>query len=389
MAKKKISIKVFGSQKGRRTYDRQDEQKVIDVIQRELLPKAKADYHSVSVKVKRAVDGTPKSLIAYLLRKDTYTADVQKVDVDKNYKVKAIEEDYDDSDEVDDIDDDDERTGAYAIGDYSAIDLVAATPVPEIESAKKGIERVHTLAQRAGLNSRMLLGPAASVANYKRYLSSGLQGFVNIGHGSTSGIVLDDGVLNAAWLRNLRGDPLTPSVVYFNSCQVFNPPLQPAIMESGARTFIGGIVNLLIGPSEEVCKSFWDRTLIGRAEMAVALSASERAHYPRPESHGISGDRGQFFTGEVIVFEHSNFRGRHRHIYAMENNLNHPADRDFNDKISSFVVVSGTWRFYRDSNFRVPLGGHFTPGAYKWVEAVGVRNDQISSMKCIHSGWEA
>lgn len=389
MAKKKISIKVFASQKGQRTYDRQDEKKIKDIIQKEVLPKAKADYHSVSVKVKRAVDGTAESLIAYLLREDTYTADVQKVDVDKNYKVKTIEEDYDDSDDIDDTDDDDEEARTYGADEYGAVDFVAATPVPEIETAKEGVERVHTLAQRAGLNSRMLLGRNASVANYRRYLRSGLQGFVNIGHGSPSSIVLDDGVLNSAWFRSLRGDPLTPAVTYFNSCQVFNPPLQPTVMESGARTFIGGIVNLLIGPSEEVCKSFWHKILVGKAEMGSALSRSEREHYPRAESHGISGDRGQFFTGEVIVFEHSNFRGRHRHIYAMENNLNHPSDRALNDRISSFVVVSGTWRLYRHSNFRVPLGGHFTPGAYKWVEAVGVRNDQISSMKCIHSGWDA
>jgi hypothetical protein len=388
MAKKNILIKIFASPKGQKTYDKQDEKKVKDIIKKEVLSKAKDDYHSVSVKVKRAVDGTPESLIAYLLRQDTYTADIQKVGVDKNYKVTDIEEDYDDSDDVDDGDDD-EDTHTYDSEEYGAVDFVAATPVPEIDTAKKAVKDVHLLAQRAGLNSRMLLGRAASIANYKRYLCSGVQGFVNIGHGSRSGIVLDDGVLNAAWFRSLRGTPLTPAVAYFNSCQVYNPPLQPAVMESGARSFIGGIVNLLIGPSEEVCKCFWNRALIGKAEMGEALSRCELKHYPRAESHGISGDRGQFFTGEVIVFEHSNFRGRHRHIYAMENNLNHPSDRAMNDRISSFVVVSGTWKFYQHSNFRAPLGGAFTPGAYKWVEAVGVRNDQISSMKCIHSGWGA
>jgi hypothetical protein len=159
-------------------------------------------------------------------------------------------------------------------------------------------------------------------------------------------------------------------------------------MEAGARTFIGGIVNLLIGESEEVAKCYWNRSLIGRDEMAASLTRCEREHYPRPESYGIAGDRGPFFTGEVIVFEHDNFRGRHRHIFAMESNLNHPSDRSLNDRISSFVVVSGTWRFYQHSNFKAPLGGTFTPGIYKWVEAIGVRNDQVSSMKCIHSGWD-
>lgn len=69
----------------------------------------------------------------------------------------------------------------------------------------------------------------------------------------------------------------------------------------------------------------------------------------------------------------------------MERNLNHPADRTSNDEISSFVVVSGTWKFYRHSNFRVGLGGEYGPGAYRWVEAVGIKNDQVSSLRCVRA----
>jgi hypothetical protein len=264
MTNQNVPIQIFASPKKQRTYDRHDEQQVTDVIRNEVLPKTKVDYHSVKVKVKRVADGSPESLVAYLLRKDTYTADVQKIDVDKNYKVKTIQEDYDDSEDIDDVDDD-ESGPEYSLDEYGPVDFVAATPCPEIPTANAAVERVHSLAQRAGLTSIKLKGDDASVANYRRYLRSGLQGFVNIGHGSPNGLVLTDNVLKADWFRELRGDPLTPAVVYFNSCQVFNAPLQPAVMEAGARTFIGGIVNLLIGESEEVCKCFWHRILIRRA----------------------------------------------------------------------------------------------------------------------------
>jgi hypothetical protein len=65
-------------------------------------------------------------------------------------------------------------------------------------------------------------------------------------------------------------------------------------MKSGARTYIGGIVNLLIGPSEEVCKCFWDKVLAAGGEMGQALKDCEAAHYPAQGAHGISGDLGLF-----------------------------------------------------------------------------------------------
>lgn len=385
MSKQDIPIKVFGSPRAQKSYDLQDESRITNVIRREVLAKAKVSYHSVSVKIRRTPDGSPKSLIVYMLRKDTYTADVKKVDVDKNYKFKGIEEEYDDSKDIEDIEED--GYGArYAPADYGAVDFVAATPVPEIPTAKQAVEHVHQLAINAGLRSKILLGPDATVSNYQAYLRSGLQGFVNVGHGFTGGIVLHDGTLPANWFQSLSSSALIGTVIYFNSCQVFNPPLQPAVMHAGTRTYIGGIVNLAIGPSEEVCKCFWRRSLLPQQEpMGNILPACEAQHYPKKGAHGISGDLGHFFAGHVVVFQHVDFRGHHRHIFTMERNLNHPEDRTLNDQISSFVVLSGTWRFYMHANYGTPLGGLFPPGRYRWVEAVGVKNDQVSSMKCIKS----
>ena len=285
--KKKVDIKVFASAKGQKFYDTQNEKKIVDAVSNHVLPKAKAEYSSVKVKVKRKDDGSPNYLVAYMLRKDTYTADVVKIDVDQNYKVKGTEENYDDS-----LDDDDEG-GAGGITYSEQVDFIAATPVPEIPTAKAAVETLHLLAVNAGLVSKKLLGEDASVGNYRHYLTSGLKGFVNIGHGNSNGIVLDDGVLNHTWFASLSGKPLAPAVVYFNSCQVFNPPLQPAIMNVGARTFIGGIPNLLIGPSEEVCKCFW-KGVMATEGMGKALKDCEKKHYPTQGAHGISGYTGSF-----------------------------------------------------------------------------------------------
>ncbi|HOW65499.1 MAG TPA: beta/gamma crystallin-related protein [Candidatus Paceibacterota bacterium] len=385
MSNQNVPINIFSSARAQRSYDKQDEPRVAEIIQREILSKARVSYHAVRVKVRRTSDGSPKSLIAYLLRKDSYTADVQKIDVDKDYKVTGVQERYDDSSDAEETDQEDTES-RYSPETYGNYDFVAGTPVPEIPTAKQAVEFIHNLAIAAGLRSRTLLGPEASVANYQGYLGSGLQGFVNIGHGNPSCIVLADGTLSAAWFQGLPIDALTGVGIYFNSCQVYNPPLQPAIMHAGTRTFIGGILSLGIGPSEEVCKCFWSQSLNPpQIPMGPTLKSCEAKHYPTKDAHGIGGDLGQFLAGHVVVFQHIDFRGHHRHIFAAERNLNHPEDNSLNDKISSFVVMSGTWKFYMHANYGTPLGGAYGPGLYRWVEAVGIKNDQLSSLKCIKS----
>jgi len=98
---------------------------------------------------------------------------------------------------------------------------------------------------------------------------------------------------------------------------------------------------------------------------------------------------------EVILFEHINFRGAHRHFYQAEDNLNNGDEKftlndgqggwtigNFNDVASSIVVVDGVWRFFADSEFQNQTGADLGPGLYPWVEAVGVgiANDAISSL---------
>jgi hypothetical protein len=140
------------------------------------------------------------------------------------------------------------------------------------------VEKVHQMAVSAGLKSKVLLGADATVANYKQYLASGLKGFVNVGHGNTTGIVLADGPLHYNWFQSLSYRRLSPAAVYFNSCRVFNSPLQPAVMNAGALTYIGGIVNLGIGPFEEVCKCFWNKALPQGSRMDSALKQCEQQH---------------------------------------------------------------------------------------------------------------
>jgi len=177
-------------------------------------------------------------------------------------------------------------------------DVVFATPCSDIATAVAGVESACQSATVAGLNCKTLIGAEATVQAYKSYLTNcpKLKAFGSIGHGNTSGIILwNHEVLDANWFNALPDNELKTVVNYFNSCQVHNAPLEPAIMSgAGARVFIGGNVNLGIGTSEEVFKCFWNSVLVSDNKMGESLSNCEHDHYPVIGAHGYSGFTGKF-----------------------------------------------------------------------------------------------
>ncbi|WP_420207880.1 hypothetical protein [Candidatus Electronema sp. JC] len=324
----KIEIRILSSRTAYRSFDVQDEPLVAEAIRTRVLPAAEAAYWRVDVKIKRKTDQTPNHLIAYLLRKDSYLAEVVRVDIQSDYKVTSITWGYDESQE----EEGDEESTFPISRDQAAceFDFVVATPVPEIQTAKGAVEFLHKLFTSLGFKSKMLLGAEATVANYRMHLASGIKGFVNIGHGNTNGIALADGFLDAVWFNSLSCQAADPAVVYFNSCQVHNDPLKSAVMKAGARTFIGGIVNLLIGPSEEVCKCFWSRALQAAVPMGKTLCVCEKEKYPQEGAHGISGDTGIFMAARRLVV-----------AAASEDGIADPGNRRPNYLVVSVTDING------------------------------------------------
>ena len=90
----------------------------------------------------------------------------------------------------------------------------------------------------------------------------------------------------------------------------------------------------------------------------------------------------------VLLFEHANFHGAHKHVVYAEANLNAPEDNFFNDKVSSIAVLSGEWLFYRDFSFQNPYKRNSADlvlgkGIYPFVGDVGIKNDDMSSLNPI------
>jgi len=86
---------------------------------------------------------------------------------------------------------------------------------------------------------------------------------------------------------------------------------------------------------------------------------------------------------QAIVFEDPNMTGSHTHLFASVPDLTE-SDDFWNDKISSIVVISGTWTFFADPvgagdqpNPSITLG----PGVYPDVTKEGMDDNSISQVR--------
>lgn len=89
---------------------------------------------------------------------------------------------------------------------------------------------------------------------------------------------------------------------------------------------------------------------------------------------------GTIVIPQIQIYQHIDFGG-HNEVTSL--NWYYVGDW-WNDKISSIVIYTGRWRFYQHWHYE---GAHWDlgPGQYRWVEAIGIPNDTISSFQLI--GW--
>jgi hypothetical protein len=81
---------------------------------------------------------------------------------------------------------------------------------------------------------------------------------------------------------------------------------------------------------------------------------------------------------EVVIYDHICFGG----AYARTNLSFHFIGDFWNDRISSLIVVSGVWRFYRDEYYK---GDHWDlgPGYYESFFTAKGPDDVVSSFQAI------
>ena len=94
---------------------------------------------------------------------------------------------------------------------------------------------------------------------------------------------------------------------------------------------------------------------------------------------------------ELIIYVDTDFGGLHTHIFDSKarftdlelGGVNSGIGGNWNDKVSSFVIQSGKWAFFKDEDFRTQQGAVLGPGLYPSVTAVGIDNDALSSVRLV------
>ncbi len=80
----------------------------------------------------------------------------------------------------------------------------------------------------------------------------------------------------------------------------------------------------------------------------------------------------------IILFADANFEGAYKHVFEPTAVLD-----DFNDVLSSFIILGGIWQFFENANYDSQTGpaAGLGPGFYSWVGNVGMSNDTVSSLR--------
>jgi hypothetical protein len=94
--------------------------------------------------------------------------------------------------------------------------------------------------------------------------------------------------------------------------------------------------------------------------------------------------------GRVLLFEDKNFGGKSINIEKGVPDLSLYTEGAFDERTSSVAILSGNWSFYRNPRFEDPFmyGGSplvLGPGSYAWVEDLGIKDNEISSLKVVNA----
>ncbi|MGD8837065.1 MAG: hypothetical protein PVJ19_19135, partial [Desulfobacteraceae bacterium] len=249
--------------------------------------------HKANVKVQYSDDGSADHLVVYLLSKTTYSADTYRVNLNEDFSVDSIISNY--KEQQSHYDQDTKLT--YATCPDDSVDMVFSTAETSIPTALAGINTAVEIAESQGYNVEELIGSEENTTAIKNWLAcDNLILYGRIGHGDSSGIVLDDGYLNYSYFQGLSSTALNDKAMYFNSCEVHNNPLEPAIVDAGVQKFVGGDVELLIGTSEEVFKCWMQKVIVDGGAMTSSLASCEDEVNYQSGAHGISGDGSDYLS---------------------------------------------------------------------------------------------
>ena len=245
----------------------------------------------VKVKVLYKDSGKLSHLVVYLLNNIDYTFETARVNLGNKYKVISVKMDYQETQSELKYN---QEYECYGTCPDPSVEMVFSTCCTEFPSSVAAINEAYNIATANGYNAVKLIGSQENTQAIKNwYACPNLIMHGRVGHGNTSGILLDDGTISYSYFNGLPSDELKGKVLYYNSCQVHNSPLEPAIMSAGTQAYVGGDVNLWVGSSEEVFKCWMNKVVSQGKEFCPSVPQCEDETGYQSGDHGYSQDYSQ------------------------------------------------------------------------------------------------
>ena len=82
---------------------------------------------------------------------------------------------------------------------------------------------------------------------------------------------------------------------------------------------------------------------------------------------------------QMVGFDNENFLGDHTHVFGNMKELG-----KWDNSISSMVILSGTWEFFDEEDFKGTKMATLGPGVYPKVTAKGLKDNSISSIRLVN-----
>ena len=108
---------------------------------------------------------------------------------------------------------------------------------------------------------------------------------------------------------------------------------------------------------------------------------------------GRDATQGGTKMAEIILYVDAGFGGLHTHLFESNRDLGQLAlggvgtnvGGTWSGIVSSFVIESGTWQFFKGTDFQFQQGDPrgLGPGLYSFVVDFGIDNDALSSVKLV------
>ena len=80
-------------------------------------------------------------------------------------------------------------------------------------------------------------------------------------------------------------------------------------------------------------------------------------------------------VSHIIIFKDEDFKGAHMHIFDSVKKL----PLEFDNKVSSLVVLAGKWKLFDGPDFTKRIGGIFTKGVYSFskIESLDMNSHDV------------